>query len=277
MSATGKIMKIAILVLYAGLSAGCFGTSGKNNTAGTGSDRPDGDRQFPVRYSYEVVAVFPHEVTSYTQGLYWHDGYLWEGTGQYRQSALLQVDLETGEAVRRVDLDPGYFGEGIALLDGKIYQLTWLEGTGLVYDAETLRQVDTFEYSGQGWGLTTDGRMLYMSNGSHEIAVIDPANFNRKRTMRVSLDKRRLSQINELEWIDGRIWANIYGADQIAIINPANGIVEGIVDLTGILPDEDRTIRTDVLNGIAYDADAGRIFVTGKNWPKLFEIRLVER
>ncbi|MCC8036078.1 MAG: glutaminyl-peptide cyclotransferase [Rikenellaceae bacterium] len=278
MAAKYHILKLIPLLFAAAGATACFGTSGGNRNSGgdtASAEASAGD--FPLRYTYRIKAVYPHSTDSYTQGLYWHDGYLWEGTGQYRQSALLQVDLQTGEALRRVDLDPGYFGEGIALLGGLIYQLTWLEGTGLVYDGSSLEQVDTFEYSGQGWGLTTDGQYLYMSNGTHEIAVLEPGTMRKVRTVRVSLDKRRLSQINELEWIDGRIWANVYGTDQIAVIDPVGGVVEWLVDLTGILPAEDRTPRTDVLNGIAYDSERGRIFVTGKYWPKLFEIEPVRK
>ncbi|MCC8019605.1 MAG: glutaminyl-peptide cyclotransferase [Rikenellaceae bacterium] len=284
MSGIRVIMKVHAAVLAAVISISCFGTSGGNRAAGDSASAPLAGQAesagkangFPVHYTYTVKNVYPHSEGSYTQGLYWHDGYLWEGTGQYGQSALMQVDLRTGEALRTVELDAGYFGEGIALLNNRIYQLTWLEGECLVYDAETLGMVGSFEYAGQGWGLTTDGTYLYMSNGSHEIFVVDPADFRRRNTIRVSVGRRRLNQLNELEWINGRIWANIYGLDQIAIINPEDGVVEGLVNLEGLLPDSERTPRTDVLNGIAYDETTGRIFVTGKNWSRLFEIEIIE-
>ncbi|MCD8072242.1 MAG: glutaminyl-peptide cyclotransferase [Alistipes sp.] len=274
MAVKNKLLIIAPILGAVAVVAACLGLKdGKRPGGGVAEDA----EELPVHYTYHVKAVYPHSTDSYTQGLYWHEGYLWEGTGQYRQSALMQVDLESGRAVRRVELDPGYFGEGIALFDGKIYQLTWLEGTGLVYDASTLELLDTFEYSGQGWGLTTDGQYLYMSNGSHEITVLEPGTMKKVRTIRVAVSQRRLSQINELEWIEGRIWANVYGTDQIAVIDPASGIVQALVDLTGILSPQDRTPRTDVLNGIAYDSERRRIFVTGKYWPKLFEIEPVKK
>ncbi len=174
-------------------------------------------------------------------------------------------------------LDDKYFGEGIALLGGKIYQLTWLEGEALAYDAATLKRTGEFAYQGEGWGLTTDGKLLYMSDGTSEIRVVDPSDFSIKNSFEVSLGGRRVNMLNELEWIDGHIWANIYMGNSIVIINPGNGNVEGVIDLTGLLPLADYAPDTDVLNGIAYDAAAGRIFVTGKKWNKLFEIEIVEK
>ncbi len=285
MSIVNPIMKIQAAAFVALMTMSCFGTSGGNRPAGDSAAESVAGQagvagkaaDFPIHYTYTVKNVYPHNESSYTQGLYWHEGYLWEGTGQYGQSALMQVDLRTGDAVRSVELDGGYFGEGITLLDGRIYQLTWLEGQCIVYDAVTLDVIGSFEYAGQGWGLTTDGTYLYMSNGSHEIYVLDPAGFRRRDMIRVSVGRRRLSQLNELEWIEGRIWANIYGSDQIAIINPEDGVVEGLVNLEGLLPDSERTPRTDVLNGIAYDESTGRIFVTGKNWSRLFEIEIREK
>lgn len=282
MSGFLKILKLQAAVVTAAVFFSCLGSSGSNNRtatvpAGPAEPLQAGKKEFPVRYTYEVKNIYPHDETSYTQGLYWHDGYLWEGTGQYGQSALMQVEMQTGRSVKEVKLADRYFGEGIALLGGKIYQLTWLEGECLVYDSTTLEIIDTSEYAGQGWGLTTDGTYLYMSNGSHEIFILDPADFKRVGTIRVSLGKRRLNLLNELEWIEGRIWANIYEQDQIAIINPEDGVVEGLVDLSGILPQSERTPHTDVLNGIAYDEAKGRIFVTGKRWSRLFEIEIKEK
>lgn len=240
------------------------------------AEKPAGrnEKKQPVQYTYEIKAVHPHNTGSYTQGLYWHDGYLWEGTGEYRHSVLQKVELKTGKILERIPLENRYFGEGIALLDGRIYQLTWTDGIAFVYDAATLRKTGELRYEGEGWGLTTDGRKLYMSDGSHEIHIVNPEDFRRERTIPVRIGKRTLHEINELEWIDGRIWANVYMSDSIVIINPETGDVEGVVDLEGLLPKADRTPDTDVLNGIAYDAATGRIFVTGKNWPKLFEIEV---
>ncbi len=231
----------------------------------------------PVRYGYRVVKAYPHSMSAYTQGLLWHDGFLYEGTGVQGLSALRKVDLETGKAVEERKLDPEYFGEGIALLGNKIYQLTWQSGVCLVYDAATLKQVSQFKYPGEGWGLTTDGKMLYMSDGSNIIYIVDPADFSRKGEIRVRSDKQIMRYINELEWVEGEIWANVYTTDAVIRIDPATGQVVGLIDLGGLLPAGDRTPDTDVLNGIAYDPATKRVWVTGKNWSKLFEIEIVEK
>lgn len=231
----------------------------------------------PVRYTYEVVGTYPHSTSSYTQGLYWNDGYLWEGTGEYGESRLMQVEPESGKAVKSVALGDEFFGEGIALLGGNIYQLTWLNRKGFIYDAHTLARVAEFDYKGEGWGITTDGRQLYVSDGSDKLYTIDPATLGCTDTIAVKLGTRSLKQLNELEWIEGRIWANVYMTDNIVIIDPSSGRVEGVVDLSGLLPQSERTPDTDVLNGIAYDASAKRIFVTGKNWSKLYEIKIKEK
>ncbi|WP_418982770.1 glutaminyl-peptide cyclotransferase [Alistipes sp.] len=231
----------------------------------------------PVRYTYAVRAVHPHLTTSYTQGLQFVDGTMWEGTGQHGESVLQRIDLATGKASIVARLPRTEFGEGITLLDGKIYQLTWQSNKAYVYDAASGRKLREFRYAGEGWGLTTDGRKLYLSDGSAAIHTIDPATFRREGHVTVTYRGEPVQYLNELEWIDGRIWANVYTTDQIAIIDPATGLVEGVVDLTGLLPEEDMTPATDVLNGIAYDAATGRIFVTGKNWPKLFEIEIIRQ
>lgn len=230
----------------------------------------------PRRYTYRIRNVYPHLTTSYTQGLQFIEGELWEGTGQNGRSVLQRTDLATGRAEVVARLPRDEFGEGIALLDTLVYQLTWTSNIAHLYDRRTGREVRRFRYSGEGWGLTTDGSSLYMSDGSARIHTIDPADFRRTKSVTVTCAGKPVRYLNELEWIDGRIWANVYTTDQIVIINPQNGVVEGIVDLTGLLPEEDYTPQTDVLNGIAYDADGGRIFVTGKNWNKLFEIEIIE-
>lgn len=231
----------------------------------------------PREYTYRVKNVYPHDRNSYTQGLYWHDGRLWESTGVAGASRLMEVELDTGREVRGVKVENDYFAEGIALIGGSIYQLTWEDGVVLVYDPATLEVTARHENQGQGWGLTTDGRQLYMSDGSSRLTVVDPAGFARRSSINVRAGRGGVRQLNELEWIEGRIWANIWQSDTIVIIDPATGNVEATVDLGGLLPSGDRTADTDVLNGIAYDAAGGRIFVTGKYWPKLFEIELVEK
>ena len=231
----------------------------------------------PITYSYEVVAEYPHAITSYTQGLQFVDGELWEGTGEYGRSRILRTDLATGKVLQSKKLPKEEFGEGITVLGDKLYQLTWLEGKLHIYDKATLRQIATHTYKGEGWGLTTDGERLYMSDGTSVIRILNPTTLKEERRFGVKLRGRSVNYLNELEWIDGKIWANIYTTDHIAIINPENGAVEGLVDLKGVLPDSERTATTDVLNGIAYDKATKRIFVTGKNWSKLFEIKVFKQ
>ena len=230
-----------------------------------------------VQYTYTVKRVYPHSTGAYTQGLCWADGRLWEGTGLHGRSELRQVNLTTGQTLRSVSLGEEYFGEGIALLDGKAYQLTWQNGVAFDYDTATMQRTGQFHYPGEGWGLTTDGKMLYMSDGTDRIHTVDPQDFHRTGSVAVRLNGSRVSYLNELEWIDGRLWANVYLSDVIVIIDPVSGRVEGVVDLEGLLPESDRTPDTDVLNGIAWDPEAKRLFVTGKNWDKLFEIELKEK
>lgn len=266
---------MALLMIPAAVCA-CRGRAAAGSSADTSTKAESGTTD-AVQYGYTVKKVFPHNASSYTQGLYWHEGYLWEGTGLYGQSALQKTELESGKIVERTPLEERYFGEGIALLGGRIYQLTWQEGEAFVYDAATLERTGGFTYPGEGWGLTTDGEKLYMSDGSDAIFIVNPADFSREGKIDVTLDGRRVRYLNELEWIDGRIWANVYMTDQILIIDPRSGKAEGVVDLEGLLPQAERTPDTDVLNGIAHDAATGRIFVTGKNWSKLFEIELREK
>lgn len=229
----------------------------------------------PLFYTYEVVAEYPHLRTSYTQGLQFVDGELWEGTGEYGRSQLLRTDLASGKVLQSKRLSKEEFGEGITVLGDKIYQLTWLNGKLHIYDKATLRHLATHTYKGEGWGLTSDGEKLYMSDGTNYIRVLNPETMAQERRFGVTLRGESLQYLNELEWIDGKIWANVYTTDHIVIINPENGVVEGVVNLSGILPEKERDYKTDVLNGIAYDKATKRIFVTGKNWSKLFEIRVI--
>ena len=229
----------------------------------------------PVRYGYNVKAVYPHLRSSYTQGLQFVDGVLWEGTGEWGESVLQRVDLGSGSAEVLARLPENEFGEGITVLGDKVYQLTWTNNTVHIYDRDGKLLKDV-HYSGEGWGLTSDGERLYMSNGTSKIYRVAPDSFKREGSFTVTLRGEPVQYINELEWIDGRIWANVYTTDYVVIINPESGVVEGIVDFSGLLAAEDTAADTDVLNGIAYDAAAGRIFVTGKRWNKLFEVEIVK-
>ncbi|MBR2116835.1 MAG: glutaminyl-peptide cyclotransferase [Alistipes sp.] len=229
----------------------------------------------PQMVDIEVVKSFDHQQSAYTQGLQFVDGVMWEGTGEYGSSRLQYTDMATGRVTVVATLPDNHFGEGITLLGDRIYQLTWQNGIMYIYDRKTLKKVDTKRYKGEGWGLTTDGQWLYMSDGTPDIRVLDPVTLEVKRRISVVCNGASLPYLNELEWIDGKIWANVYTLNQIVIINPENGIVEKVVNLEGLLPESEYTPTTDVLNGIAYDKESGRIFVTGKNWSKLFEIRLL--
>jgi len=223
---------------------------------------------------YEVIARFPHDTSAYTQGLLYHGGVLYESTGRYGASELRRVELETGRVLQRVRLPDDRFGEGLALLDGKLYQLTWESEVGYIYDVETLALLDSFTYAGEGWGLTTDGRSLIMSNGSDTLRYLDPQTFEITRTVAVHDRGAPLKEINELEYINGVLYANVYRTDWIVRIDPETGEVLGWTNMRGLLPANERTPYTDVLNGIAYDAENDRLFVTGKLWPALFHVRL---
>ena len=225
-------------------------------------------------YTYEVVKVRPHDRGAFTQGLVYLDGILLESTGLNGQSSLRRVDLETGNVLKRVDVPAQYFAEGLALLNGKLFQLTWQNEKGFVYDLDSFEKEKEFGYTGEGWGLTTDGQWLIMSDGTDQIRFLDPVTFEEKRRITVMARGQMVNRLNELEYIKGEIFANIWGTDLVVRIAPATGKVVGVIDFTGLLAPEDRDQNTDVLNGIAYDAAGDRLFVTGKRWPKLFEVRL---
>jgi glutaminyl-peptide cyclotransferase len=225
---------------------------------------------------FEVVAAYPHDPSAFTQGLAVEAGRLYEGTGQYGASTIRRVDLKSGRPEKQRALNQRYFGEGIAILGGLLYQLTWQNGVVVVYDLETFEVERTMQYEGEGWGLAHDGRELIMSDGSATIRFRNPETFAVTREIEVRASGVPLPRLNELEYIDGEIWANIWYDDRIARISPANGEVLGFVDLATLYPQSARGSEA-VLNGIAYDAAAKRLFVTGKNWPQLYEIRVVRR
>jgi glutamine cyclotransferase len=230
----------------------------------------------PKRYGYRVVHTYPHDTEAFTQGLVYDSGVLYEGTGQKTGSSLREVELRTGRVMRQYNLDPSLFGEGITIYSGKIYQVTWENKVGFVYDKQTFRLINKIYYSTQGWGLTTVGDRIVMSDGSNILGYYEPELFTMVSRLEVYDNEKKVDSLNELEYIGGEIWANIWMSDLIARIDPGSGKVLGYIDLKGILPESDRTHETDVLNGIAYDAENKRIFVTGKRWPKLFEIQLTE-
>ncbi|MDR1582040.1 MAG: glutaminyl-peptide cyclotransferase [Prevotellaceae bacterium] len=228
----------------------------------------------PTLYKYKVVKEFPHDDNAYTQGLFYSDGFLYEGTGQKGHSSLRKVEFETGKVVLQKSLDNRYFGEGICLHNGKIYQLTWENRVGFIYNYQDFEQTGKFNYNTEGWGITGDGTNLWMSDGTSNIYKLNPDNMNVIEQIEVYTDQGAEQYINELEYINDQIWANVYTKDYILIINPETGEATGKIDLAGILKKELRKQNTDVLNGIAFDKGQNRIFVTGKNWSKLFELRI---
>jgi glutamine cyclotransferase len=221
-----------------------------------------------------VVRTFPHDTTAYTQGLVFRDGALYEGTGQTGRSTLRRVELETGQVVQKADLPSSVFGEGIAIVGDRIFQLTWTSGVAYAFDRATLALQDSFTYQGQGWGLTYDGESLIMSDGTSRLRFLDPETFEVRRQVEVTDNGAPLRDINELEWVDGQILANVYQTDEIVRIDPASGNILGWIDASGVYPRSQRPTYTDVLNGIAWDPDTRRLFVTGKLWPVLFEVEI---
>ncbi len=229
------------------------------------------------RYGFRVIHVYPHDQRAFTQGLEFRNGFLYEGTGLKGRSTLRKEDLETGKVLQEVELAPRFFGEGITVLGERIDQLTWQSHVGYVYDQSSFRVLKNFSYPGEGWGLANDGKRIYMSDGTAQIRCLDAATLQEERRFTVHEGSGPIWELNELEWVRGELYANVWGTDRIVRISPLDGQVLGWIDLAGLLPAEDRTVETDVLNGIAYDALRDRLFVTGKLWPKLFEIRLVQK
>ncbi|MCA2983546.1 MAG: glutaminyl-peptide cyclotransferase [Gemmatimonas sp.] len=251
---------------FAGCSEGAPAPADTSRTVAPGPMTPG--------YGVDVVAEFPHDTGAFTQGLLWHEGKLFESTGTVGKSNIREVALASGKALRQQPLEEPHFGEGIVILGGTLYQITWQSGKAFTYDWKTFRRTGELRYDGEGWGLTTDGTSLIMSNGSNTLIYRDPKTFAAQKAVTVTDRGNMVSQLNELEWVKGEIWANVWQKDSIARIDPATGKVTGWIDLTGLLPQLDRTGKEDVLNGIAYDAATDRIHVTGKLWPKLYEIRL---
>ena len=227
--------------------------------------------------TFQVVKTYPHDRTAFTQGLEYHNGYLYEGTGLYGRSTLRKVDLVTGEVVQQIAIPSEYFGEGITLLAGEILQLTWQSHVGFVYGANDFKMRRQFTYTGEGWGLTNDGREVFFSDGTSTIRVLNPKTLAETRRITVTDGATPVAQLNELEVVEGELYANIWNSNRIARISPTTGKVLGWIDLTGLLSPLYRPDQVDVLNGIAYDAAKKRLFVTGKLWPSVFEIRVVSK
>jgi glutamine cyclotransferase len=230
----------------------------------------------PQRNGYKIINTYPHDKEAFTQGLFYNNGILYEGTGQVSKSSLRKVELETGRVLNQYNLEPQLFGEGIALMGDKIFELTWETKVGFVYDKSTFKVINKIYYQTEGWGLTTMGDKLIMSDGTNVLYFMEPELFTVVSKIEVYNNRGKVDQLNELEYINGEIWANIWQTDLIARIDPQSGKVVAYIDMKGILSDPETDTSVNVLNGIAYDAIGKRIFVTGKNWPRLFEIKLTE-
>jgi glutamine cyclotransferase len=224
--------------------------------------------------TYRVVRSYPHDAEAFTQGLEFHDGFLYEGTGLNGRSSIRKVQLDTGDVVQRRAVGAEHFGEGITIWDGRLFELTWQSQVALVYDLRSFEPIRTFSYSGEGWGLTHDANALIMSDGTSALRFLDPTTFRERRRVTVTDGGAQIAELNELEFVNGEVWANIWTTDVIARIDPASGRVKSWIDLRNLLPARERA-GDAVLNGIAYDAARDRLFVTGKLWPRLFEIKVV--
>lgn len=230
-----------------------------------------------TRYTVKVEQEYPHDTLSYTQGLFFDGDTLYESAGQYGESSLAMVDIETGVHVHGVWMDKRVFAEGSCNIGDDIYVLTWLEGICMVFDKKDLTMTRQMKYKRQGWGLTTDGNQLIMSDGSAQLYFVNPKTFTTVRSITVRRNGKSVNMLNELEYIDGKIWANIYRKDEIVIIDPATGDVEGVIDCRGLLDKKLHTSRTDVLNGIALHKATGDIYLTGKYWPRMYRIALEQK
>ena len=232
--------------------------------------------QEPQLYGYRVVNSYPHEITAFTQGLIYRDGHLWEGTGKNGLSRVSRIDLETGELLQNMPLPSRYFGEGIEMIGDRIFQLTWRSHMVFVYQRDKLEQIGTHYNAREGWGLAYDGEHLVLSDGTPTLQFVNPEGFLPVREIVVTVQGQPLNMINELEYIDGEIWANVWQTDFIVRIDPQTGVVNSIVDLTGLSAHTELGSSEAVLNGIAWDSENRRLFVTGKHWADLFEIELTE-
>jgi glutaminyl-peptide cyclotransferase len=228
-------------------------------------------------YTFEIVNTYPHDAHAFTEGLFYLNGFLYESTGLEHQSSIRKVELESGKVIQQFDVPGDYFGEGIVNWGPRLISLTWRSHVGFVHDLASFRVQGQFSYTGEGWGLTQDGRRIIMSDGTAELRFIDPRTLKETGKISANIDGRPVRNLNELEWVKGEIYANVWQTNWIVRINPDNGQIVGVIQLDGILPASKRVLgQTDVLNGIAYDPERDRLFVTGKNWPNLFEIRLLK-
>lgn len=233
----------------------------------------------PVVYNYKIVNEYPHDRKAFTQGFEFHNGFFYESTGEYGKSTLRKVEIETGKVIQKIDIDKQYFAEGMTIYKDKIYQLTWQKNKGFIYNLETFKLEKTFDYgqSKQGWGLTHNNKMLIKTDGTERIWFLDPETLKEVSYIEAYTNSRKAENLNELEYINGKIYANLWQKNSILIINPKNGAIEGIVNLKGLQSKADQKGDDNVLNGIAYDEENDRLFVTGKKWIKVFEIKITDK
>jgi glutaminyl-peptide cyclotransferase len=265
---------IAVFVFACGVFSCGAGNANSNNV----SNATKKNVTAVPTYGFEIVNTFPHDPNAFTQGFIFHDGFFYESDGEYEESRLRKVELATGKTLQYYNLPREFFGEGMTLLNDKIYQVTWREKTCFVYDAKTFKLLKEFRYSGEGWGLTHDGVNLYLSDGTHVVRVINPETFETVNTIVVHDEKGQpIMELNELEYVKGELWANVWHKTKIARIEIKSGNLLGWIDLTNLAQGEVRDNDEHVLNGIAYDSANDRIFVTGKDWRKVYEIKLKER
>lgn len=233
----------------------------------------------PKVYSYKVTNTFPHDIKAFTQGLEFYKDTLYEGTGQYGLSSLRKIDFRTGEVLKEIKMDKQYFGEGITIMDDRIYQLTWREGKGFVYNSDNFELIKSFDYdqSEEGWGLCNDGEVLYKSDGTSKIWRLDPETLEEIDFIQPVTNASLANRVNEMEFINGKIYANTWQKEGVLIINPETGVVEALIDFRGLKEKLDNPEKADVLNGIAFREKTGKLYITGKNWDKLFEVELVEK
>ena len=275
-----QILTLLLLAALAGCDGGAVGTqtnSSNRNAPPANSNASRGATNVVPVYGYEVVNTYPHDAQAFTQGLVFQDGQFLESTGLEHRSTLRRVELQTGNVLQKVDVPGFFFAEGLTLFGGKIYQLTWRGMKGFVYDPKTFEKTGEFKYEGEGWGLTHDADSLILSDGTDEIRFLDPNTYAVKRAISVTDAGRPVEEINELEYVKGEIYANIWHQNRVARIDPRDGRVAGWVDLSGLLKSGEVTNEEAVLNGIAYDEQGDRLFVTGKLWPKVFEIKLRQK
>jgi glutamine cyclotransferase len=274
--AAGVGRLFAPLIILCAIACSQAGNTPATNssTATASANRPGENRVGPRTYSYEVVNKYPHDTQAFLQGLVYHDNGFYESTGGNGQSSLRRVEMASGQVVKKVMLSEEDFGEGLALVEDKLVQLTWQSGKGYVYDRDTFRKLREFSYRMEGWGLTFDGKRLILSDGSNALTFLDPQTYQTVGKLNVTLNGRAVQKINELEFIEGEIWANVWHEEVVLRIDPGTGVVASLIDLRGLRPRETAQDTEAVLNGIAYDPAAKRIFVSGKRWPSIFEIRI---